>query len=502
MLVALPDECPPPPAAQPVSGVVVVMHGVDGVTAASLLAQTPCRVLAVASQGSSTVAAVADLDMPLAALHALLYPPAHYALQAADGVGPSWAKLHGQVNHVTARTLASAVDDVSGAPPSSRWWWPHRAKLVEMTPTDVPLYVYDLSTVRRELAGLRALASVHRFFYAMKANFHPEILREVEAAGLSFECVSIGEIQHVRALFPSLTPSRLLFTPNFAPRSEYARALALGANVTVDNTYCIRQWPDLFSGHKIFLRCEAGKGHGHHAHVRTGSTSKFGIAAEDLPAVAALCSRHGIEVIGLHAHSGSGVAEPGLWADHAATLAALAAAHFPSVRILNLGGGLGHAYRLGEQSLELAEVERCLAQRVVELGLQKYELWMEPGRRMVAAAGIILTRVTQIKEKKHSTYVGVNAGMHNLLRPALYASHHALVNISRDYQPGRSRLVSVCGPICESADVLGRDRAFPADTAEGDVVLVDSTGAYGACMASPYNLRGPAAEVTVSSESL
>ena len=123
------------------------------------------------------------------------------------------------------------------------------------------------------------------------------------------------------------------------------------------------------------------------------------------------------------------------------------------------------------------------------------EIWIEPGRYMIAAAGVLLARVTQLKSKGEVRYVGIATGMNSLIRPALYGAYHEIVNLTRLDEP-LEHLVNVVGPICESGDILGHDRLLPA-TQEGDVLLIANVGAYGQVMSSRYNLREPAVEVCI-----
>ena len=123
------------------------------------------------------------------------------------------------------------------------------------------------------------------------------------------------------------------------------------------------------------------------------------------------------------------------------------------------------------------------------------ELWLEPGRYVVAEAGVLLTTVTQTKGKGEIVYVGVATGMNSLIRPALYGAYHEISNLTR-YGDAKDQLVNIVGPICESGDRLGNDRRLPA-CSEGDVLLVANAGAYGAVMSSSYNLREPAREITI-----
>ncbi|HYG62095.1 MAG TPA: alanine racemase, partial [Thermoanaerobaculia bacterium] len=322
------------------------------------------------------------------------------------------------------------------------------------------------------------------------ANNHPGVLACFHGLGIGFECVSAGELDHILGLFPGLPGERILFTPNFAPREEYRRALELGAHVTVDSLHPLRDWPEVFAGRDVFLRLDPGHGRGHHAHVRTaGAQSKFGISPEEVEQAAALAVEHGARVVGLHAHAGSGIRVAEAWAETARFLAA-AAPLFPHLRALDLGGGLGVPERPGQPPLDLDVLAGTLrAFRREHPGL---ELWLEPGRYLVAQAGVLLARVVQIKRKGEATYVGLETGMNSLIRPALYGSYHPIYNLSR-LGEAPSQTVHVVGPICETGDVLGRSRRI-APAAEGDVLLIANAGAYGRVMSSRYNLREPAAE--------
>jgi diaminopimelate decarboxylase/aspartate kinase len=163
---------------------------------------------------------------------------------------------------------------------------------------------------------------------------------------------------------------------------------------------------------------------------------------------------------------------------------------FPDVRVLDLGGGLGVPDRPGQSGLALMELDASLS--AVKRAHPEFQLWLEPGRYLVARAGVLLARATQLKGKGELRYLGVDAGMNSLIRPALYGAHHEIVNLTRHGEAAAARY-TVVGPICESGDVLGLDRQLP-ETHEGDVLLVADTGAYGHAMASRYNLREPALE--------
>lgn len=392
-------------------------------------------------------------------------------------LGPTWRELE---------------EGPAKRPPAlpAPWWHDRREDLLALAAEQTPLYVYDTESLDAAVTELGTLQSVERVYYAIKANPHPEILRRFEAAGLGFECVSPGEVDHVRALLPDLDTDRILFTPNFAGRAEYEHGFAQGVHVTVDNVYPLQAWPELFQGREIFLRLDPGHGRGHHDHVRTaGSRSKFGISPDQLDGLADHIATADARVVGLHAHVGSGILTPGNWSDTALFLIQMAE-RFGDVRTLDLGGGLGVVERAGQQPLDLTAVDESLAQ--IRRAHPRFELWLEPGRFLVARAGVLLASVTQLKRKGARSFVGVDAGMNTLIRPALYGAWHEIVNLTRLGEPTTQK-ADIVGPICETGDVLGHDRRI-APASEGDILLVASGGAYGHSMSSSYNLREPAAE--------
>jgi len=223
--------------------------------------------------------------------------------------------------------------------------------------------------------------------------------------------------------------------------------------------------------------------------------SKFGIDASSCEEVAQLVKAIGATVVGLHAHVGSGILkEADNWQEVGTILYDMKKTHFPSVEVLNLGGGLGVVQNptIGDQPLPLETVRATLAKFKEEH--KDVTLWLEPGRFIIAESGVLLAKVTQIKEKgTERRYVGVDSGFHDLIRPMLYNAYHHIVNLTRLHEPV-SWTASIVGMICESGDVFGADRSI-APCKEGDVILIDVAGAYGRAMASHYNIRENAREV-------
>lgn len=409
-------------------------------------------------------------------LHALLIKAEAMRISDPAVFGPSWRELYADT---TAQTRALP------------WWMAKREALLALAAGGTPRYVYDCDSVRLQAQSLRALGAVDEWFYAIKANAHPAVLTELVQQGFGLECVSLPELNAVRAAQPDLPLKKILFTPNFAPREEYAAARALGVRITLDNLHPLAFWGDIFAGGEIILRVDLGVGRGHHDKVKTGGAqSKFGLSLDELPEFRRLAAQHHVRVVGLHAHLGSGILDHGHWREVYAQLASLAEP-FGTVELLNIGGGLGVPARADETPLDLVALGTTLAE--IKAAYPHYRLWLEPGRYLVADAGVLLARVTQLKRKGDFHYVGIDAGMNSLLRPALYEAYHEIVNLTRLDKPADT-LYQVVGPICESGDVLGNNRCLP-QTFEGDVLLIAQAGAYGAVMGSRYNLREPAAEI-------
>ncbi|WEN16908.1 bifunctional aspartate kinase/diaminopimelate decarboxylase [Rhodanobacter sp. AS-Z3] len=417
------------------------------------------------------------VDALLPHLHELLIGAGSLRTDDSALFGPSWQALYG-----TGETL-----DVAAA-----WWHEaERDRLLKLAAEATPRYVYHLPTVRHQARELKSLAAVDRLHYAVKANTHPAILAALAEEGFGFECVSPGELKFVMAHVPAAAP--LLFTPNFAPRDDYAWALTTRATVSLDSLYPLEHWGELFRGREIVLRVDLGRGLGHHEKVRTGgSGSKFGLPVDQLDVFLQLADAHGVIVRGLHAHLGSGILDDKHWGDVYSQLASLAE-RIGSVSFIDIGGGLGVPSHPGEARLDISALDRVL--REVKAAYPHYQLWMEPGRFLVADAGVLLAKVTQQKGKGALRYLGLDTGMNSLIRPALYDAWHEIVNLTRLHEPATA-LYQIVGPICESGDVLGSDRRLPEAT-EGDVVLIAQAGAYGKVMSSPYNMRDEASEVII-----
>ena len=395
-------------------------------------------------------------------------------------LGPTWQQLFAP-ERKAARCLS---------------WWENplkRRQLLDIARRESAAFVYDTDTLDAALAAVKSVKSIDRWAYAMKANWHTDILRRFHAAGLMLECVSRGEIAHAFASVPGLAPEQVLFTPNFAPRSEYEFGFERGVRVTLDNLYPLKMWPEVFRGQHAFIRIDPGFGSGHHQHVRTGGVnSKFGVPLSEVDELLKLTRSVGVKITGLHAHIGSGYFEVGNLLETGKRLTDLVA-RFHDVRVVDLGGGIGVPELSSQPNLDLAALDAGVAR--LKRAFPHLQFWMEPGRFLVAKAGVMVALMTQLKGKGHVQYLGIATGMNSLIRPALYGAHHEVFNLTR-LEEAPAQMVNIVGPICESADLLAADRWLPL-TQEGDVMLIDNCGAYGYSMASNYNLRAPAAEFMI-----
>ncbi len=435
----------------------------------------------------------------------------HLVSQAANDLNFSFVIEQEQAPKLVSKLHASIIRKSGGSPAFGSsweelfqgepaelvreppWWLQKRDILLELADEHFNAYVYDADSVRSAAHCLLNLGSLDRVLYAVKANFNAELLKILAETGVDFECVSPGEIDWLFEVMPALDKNRILFTPNFAPRTEYEWAVEKGLQVTLDNLHPLKAWPEVFRGQKLFIRVDPGQGRGHHEHVKTaGVHSKFGIPRFEIDELVELLIQAEAEVIGIHAHSGSGILDAENWRTVAAELIKVAG-RFPAVEYLDLGGGLGIAEKPGDKPLNLEKLDETLA--AIKAAYPNYRLWLEPGRFLVAQAGVLLTRVTQVKGKGDMRYIGVGTGMNSLIRPALYGAYHEIVNLTRVDEPAKE-LVTVVGPICETGDRLGSDRLLPPSE-ENDVILIANTGAYGFVMSSNYNLRKIETEVVI-----
>jgi len=415
-------------------------------------------------------------DGMLHKLHAELIDSGAMPVYETQVFGPRWREINGSIR-----------------PRPPAWWRePHeRTRLLELARHGTPRYVYHLPTVRERARQLQAIDAIDRRYYAIKANSHPAILRALAAEGFGLECVSSGEVERVFETLPDFDPARVLFTPSFAPIHEYEAALARGITVTVDSVELLQRWPETFRGRSLWLRIDLGHGDGHHAKVNTGGKeSKFGLSAQRVEEFVEVARALDVRITGVHAHLGSGIDNSAHWKVMVDELAGFAR-RIGSVEVIDIGGGLPIAYSDDDEPFDLDAWAIGLS--AIKALHPAFKLAIEPGRFLVAEAGVLLAHATQVIEKDGVQRVGLDAGMNALIRPALYDAWHDIVNLSQ-LEAACDVDFDVVGPICESSDVFGQRVKLPAQTAPGDVMLVADAGAYGYSMSNEYNLRALPAE--------
>ncbi|MFK8012463.1 MAG: bifunctional aspartate kinase/diaminopimelate decarboxylase [Marinicellaceae bacterium] len=373
------------------------------------------------------------------------------------------------------------------------WWHTNRKKLLDIAQVSSPCYVYDEATIIHQINLLKTIQGIDKIFFAMKSNSNIDVIKTIHNHGIGLETVSPGEINRVKTSIKEIHSSDILFTPNFAAIGEYQSALEQGLNVTIDNKSILLEYPEVFANHRVILRLDPGHGSGHHRYVRTaGEHSKFGIHETELLEVKNFCNQHNIIISGLHAHAGSGILEHQNWQRIIGYLTEKSKL-FEEVSIINIGGGMGITENPFEQGLDLLALDKIILS--FKHKFPHIQFWMEPGRFLVANAGVLMAKVTQTKTKGNKGYIGLETGMNSLIRPSLYGAWHNIVNLSR-IDDALDFTATIVGPMCETGDILGIDRKVPRSST-GDVFLIANAGAYGYSMASHYNLREPAQEIFV-----
>ncbi|MDU9407399.1 diaminopimelate decarboxylase [Pseudomonas sp. zfem001] len=365
-----------------------------------------------------------------------------------------------------------------------------------------PTYVYSRAHIEGQYrAYADALAGMpHLVCFAVKANSNIGVLNVLARLGAGFDIVSSGELE--RVLAAGGEPSRIVFSGVGKSRDDMRRALEVGVHCfnvesVVELERLQKVAAELGVKAPVSLRVNPDVDAGTHPYISTGlKENKFGIDIEQAEAVYARAAElPNLDVIGVDCHIGSQLTtlEPFLDAlDRLLLLVDKLAARGITIKHLDLGGGLGVQYRDEQPPLAgdyIAAVRKRLSGRDLSLVF-------EPGRFIVANAGVLLTQVEYLKHTEHKDFAIVDAAMNDLIRPALY---QAWMDVS-PVQPreGETRNYDLVGPICETGDFLAKDRQLAL--AEGDLLAVRSAGAYGFVMSSNYNTRGRAAEVLVDGE--
>ena len=363
-----------------------------------------------------------------------------------------------------------------------------------------PAYVYSRATLTRHFQVMTAALEdqPHLICYAVKANANLAVLDVLARLGSGFDIVSGGEL--ARVLHAGGDPAKVVFSGVGKRAAELEQALSMGIRCfNVESIPELRRLDGVARTHgvtaPVSLRVNPDVDAQTHPYIATGlKDNKFGIPIAEAEAVYRLAAElPGIRVVGVDCHIGSQLTKTAPFVDALDLVLALVdrlAAQGIHLEHLDVGGGLGIRYR-DETPPDPAEYAAALRQRLTGRSLQ---LVLEPGRVLVGNAGILLTRVEYLKTQGDRHFAIVDAGMNDLLRPALYQAWQEIVPV-RAHPERPEQVYDVVGPVCETADFLGKAR--PLRIAEGDLLAVRSAGAYGFVMASQYNARPRPPELLV-----
>lgn len=360
-----------------------------------------------------------------------------------------------------------------------------------------PVYVYDAGKIAEQYHRMMDAFSniTPRIFYASKALTNINILRLIRSLGASADTVSINEVK--LALHAGFSPDQILYTPNCVAFDELDEARSFGVHINIDNISLLEQFGNKYGGnYPVIIRINP--------HIMAGGTyktstghvdSKFGISIHQLRHIERIVKTTGLNVSGLHMHTGSEIKDIGAFIEGLEIIFETAR-HFSNLKYIDLGSGFKVPYSPEEYGTDIQELgkqlERIVGEYREETG-NSPEIWFEPGKYMVSESGFFVVRVNVIKQTPATVFAGVNSGFNHLIRPMMYDSYHHIRNISNP--GGTQRIYTVVGNLCET-DTFGWDRRIN-EIREGDFLVFHNAGAYGFEMSSNFNSRLKPAEVLV-----
>lgn len=361
-----------------------------------------------------------------------------------------------------------------------------------------PLYVYSGDKIATQFENLsKAFEGLPlKLKYALKALSNQSILTLIQELGGGADAVSIQEV-HL-AMIAGFKPTDIMFTPNSSPFAEIEEAVRLGVQINIDNIPYLEQFGKAFGDScPVCLRLNPHIEAGGNIKIMTGhKLSKFGISVEQIEQVRQIVKTYGINVNGLHIHSGSDFKSADAFLA-AAKILFEEAMHYPNLTFIDFGSGFKVAYQEGDHVTDIPALAKALKEVYepfcAKLG-KRPEVWFEPGKFLVSGSGVLCVRANLVKEGPACTFVGVDSGLNHLIRPMMYGSYHHIVNLSKE-DSKEVKTYKVVGYICET-DTFAEEIELNAVEA-GDVLGILNAGAYAFSMSSNYNSRFRPAEVLV-----
>ena len=367
-----------------------------------------------------------------------------------------------------------------------------------------PLYVYNENILRDRMHKVSQVITKYPYTanYSVKANTNIHILKLAHEEGLNCDAMSEGEIRMLEAA--GFEYERIFFVPNNVSDEEMKYAIERNIMTSLDSLAQLRRYGKLNKGGKCAVRINPGVGAGHHEKVVTGGKkTKFGISEEDIDEIFEIAKEYNLTIAGINQHIGSLFMEPTPYLEAVSNLLRIAK-RFKNLEFIDFGGGYGIPYHKLDDEAEYdienfkERLEPILDKFVEEYGYAPL-FKSEPGRFCVAEGSVLLGRVYATKTNAGKEYAGTDIGMNVLVRPSMYDSWHDAEIIRNGKVVKRDNLkeITICGNICESGDLLCKERPVP-DIKEEDIVCLLDTGAYGYSMCSNYNSRPRPAEVLIT----
>lgn len=352
-----------------------------------------------------------------------------------------------------------------------------------------PVYVYNADVITAQYNRLtNAFKKVRqlRLNYAVKALSNIAILQHLKSLGSGLDTVSIQEVQ--LGLAAGFSPDKIIFTPNGVSLQEIEEVAAMGVQINIDNLSILEQFGTRHPETPVCIRINPHVMAGGNTNISVGHIdSKFGISIHQLPHVLRIVENTGMNINGVHMHTGSDILDIDVFI-YATEILFETAMKFHNLEFIDFGSGFKVPYKEGDIETDIEELGEKLGDRFnafAKAYKKPLTLTFEPGKFLVSAAGKFLVSVNVVKQTTSTVFAQIDSGFNHLLRPMLYGSSHEIHNISNP--KGRERFYSVVGYICET-DTFANNRRI-AEISEGDVLAFDNAGAYCFTMASNYNSR-------------
>lgn len=375
-----------------------------------------------------------------------------------------------------------------------------------------PCYIINENMIRKRYNKLKNVIDSeyikNDIHFAVKANSNISILKILDSEGSHFDCTSQGEVY--TCLKAGISPEKIIYTGNMFTNEDFEFAIKNDVVINLDSLSQLERLERAYNKLKkakktLSYRINPEFGAGHHIHdITAGKEIKFGILEDQVIEAYKKARKLGFKDFGIHQHIGSGINNPYDFERATKKFLSIIKKIIDSLNIkfkfIDFGGGLGIPYPPEEDPLDLNLYKEIVIKPFKELvnteDIEEPVFKIEPGRYLSAESSIILTQINTIKDNGYKLFAGINAGFNTLIRPTMYGSYHHIILCNKNNRDTRKKY-DIAGPICESGDILGKDRELP-ELREGDFLAILDAGAYGYTMSSNYNSRPRPAEILIN----